>query len=459
MDCAGCVSKVSLVLGRLPSVTAIETDYFSGTAQLRYHPGTILPSAIAAYLARATGFKVKEIVDAGPEAPSHLRLTVSFSESPQSGITDKYDMSRAEDSEVWEIVFRVTGEKALFPREVLAEVEEHGGQLYTEPCEQANDPASHDLRDLIIRTTVCMVCTVPILVLVWAPLSRSPVAYGGVSVVLATAVQVAAYPMYSSTVRSLLFIHQVDLNVLAAISALVSYLFSVIAYACKVAGKPFSDPFFETCTLLITLIFLGRTVQSATRKSAGTAMKALRKLQPRDVRLVEEKDKIQSIDSRLLHYGDTIEILPGSRIVTDGLVLSGSSHVDESSVTGESTTVSKFPGNLVIAGTINLDGTLHVQVTRLLHENSLAKISQLVQRAQSSRPPLQDLADRLSAAILPIAVAVASLAFATWTLFGVIGKKVRASEAALDGLTYAIAIFVVSCPCAIGLAVSFVHVL
>jgi cation transport ATPase len=453
MDCADCVPKVARVLGRLPSVTAIETDYFSGRAQLRYHPETISPSTITAYLARATGFGIKEIMGADPETSSHLRITVSFPGPPPAAIANKYDVSRAEPRGVWSISFRVTGEKALLPRDVLAELEEHGGQLYTESVEQTNDPASRDLRDLIVRTALCVTCTVPVLVLAWAPLPHSPALYGGLSVGLATIVQFLAAPMYSSTARSVLFIRQVDLNVLAAVSTLISYIFSVVAYAFDVAGKPFSVPFFETCTLLVTLIYSGRTVQCATRKSAGSAINALRTLQTKGVRLIEN-GTVRSIDSRLLHYGDTIEILAHTRIVTDGVVLSGSSDVDESSVTGESAAVSKIPGNLVVAGTINLDGTLRVQVTKLLHENSLSKISQLVQRAQSSRAPLQDLADRLSAVILPLAVAVAGLAFLTWTLVGVVAKKRPKHEAALDGAMYAIAIVVVSCPCAIGLAVS-----
>lgn len=108
----------------------------------------------------------------------------------------------------------------------------------------------------------------------------------------------------------------------------------------------------------------------------------------------------------------------------------------------------------VIAGTVNLNGTLRVQVLRLLHENSLSKITRLVRQAQNARVPLQDFADRFSATVLPLALATASVAFLVWALVGVFVKKTTKLEAALDGLMKAIAVLVVSCPCAIGLAVS-----
>jgi P-type E1-E2 ATPase len=111
--------------------------------------------------------------------------------------------------------------------------------------------------------------------------------------------------------------------------------------------------------------------------------------------------------SRLLHYGDIIRIRADTRIPTDGLVVDGSSEVDQSSTTGESLPTPKSPGSAVIAGTLNLNGQLDIQVTRLLHENSLARIAGLVKLAQASKSRFQDVADRVSAIILPVAAVVA----------------------------------------------------
>ena len=452
MDCPDCVPKVTLALGRLPSVTAAEIDYFSGIAQLRFDPEVISPPTIITYVSRATGFRIKEVTKKEAEM-SHLHLSVRFDGHPPAAIMEKYDVLRGSSKDIWNVFFRVAGKQALRPRDVLAELTDYGGRLAFEPTEQDSDTATRDLRILMVRTALCLICTIPILILAWARLRPSPILYGGLSVGLSTIVQLLAFPMYSSTSRSILFLHQVDMNVLAAVSTLASYIFSLVAYACDVAGKPFSTPFFETSTLLVTLIYLGRTVQGISRQSAGSAVRALHKLQSKEVRLVEG-GMSRIIDARILHYGDVIEIVPDTLIVTDGVVLSGSSDVDESSLTGESATVFKLRGSRVIAGTINLNGTLRVEVTRLLHENSLSRMTQLVRHVQSSRVPLQDYADRLSAIVLPLAVTAAGLAFLIWGLIDVYVKKKTKSEAVIDGLMKAIAVLVVSCPCAMGLAVS-----
>jgi P-type E1-E2 ATPase len=141
------------------------------------------------------------------------------------------------------------------------------------------------------------------------------------------------------------------------------------------------------------------------------------------------------------------------------LVVNGSSDADESSLTGESIAVPKEPGSRVIAGTLNLGGTLDVQVTKLVHENSLAHITALVKQAGSSRSPIQDLSDKFSAVILPVAAASACIAFLVWVLVGLYVRHRSPTSSSVDALTYAIAILIVSCPCAIGLAVSFTSII
>lgn len=116
----------------------------------------------------------------------------------------------------------------------------------------------------------------------------------------------------------------------------------------------------------------------------------------------------------MLHYGDVLRIRADSTIPTDGIVVAGSSEVDESSLTGESLPAPKTVGSTVSAGSMNLNGSIDIQVTRLIHENSLAQVTSLVQQAQSSKSPVQDIADRFSAVILPVAAAVAvSIAYSS----------------------------------------------
>jgi len=156
----------------------------------------------------------------------------------------------------------------------------------------------------------------------------------------------------------------------------------------------------------------------------------------------------------LLHYGDVLRIRADSRLPTDGIVVSGSGEVDESSATGESLPSLKQVGSAVIAGTLNLNGSLDVQITQLVHENSLAKVAGLVQQAQSSRSRFQDVADRFAALILPIAAVSAVISFVVWILVGRFGQGRTTSSSVVNAITYALSILIISCPCAIGLAVS-----
>jgi Cd2+-exporting ATPase len=131
----------------------------------------------------------------------------------------------------------------------------------------------------------------------------------------------------------------------------------------------------------------------------------------------------------------------------------GTSDVDESAVTGESLPVTKAEGSNVVAGTLNLGGTLDIKVTRLAHENSLSTIARLVEEAQSSRAPIQDIADRIASYIIPTTLVIASVTFFCWVLINHFVRHRRASSSSLDALTYAIAVLVIACPRAIGLAI------
>ncbi|KAG1738850.1 heavy metal translocatin, partial [Suillus paluster] len=458
MDCADCVVKVGRALAQLPSVTLVNLDYFSGLAELQYDVETITPAAIVAYVARATGFGIKALTaTSGDAAAAIVTLPLSFSTMPPPEAFDSFDTRFGSNPHIIEVSFPVHIDSSHRPRDVLEQFKVFGAELVPAGFDGHRDMATHDLIDVGVRTIACAVLSIPVLILAWSNLPYQPVLYGSISVGFTTLIQVFAFPIVSSACRSIIYLRQADMSVLVAISTLTAYVFSVVSYAFEVAGRPFSSPFFETSALLVTLIFLGRTISAATRRSTGSALRELRRLQPTDVILLSGENELpQSLDSRLIFYGDIIRIPPETRIATDGLVVSGSSDADESSVTGESVAVPKQKGNRVIAGTLNLSGTLDVQVTQLVHENSLSRITALVKQAQSSRSPVQDLADKLSAIILPVAACSACIAFLVWVIVGRYVYHYSTTSSCVDALTYLIAILVVSCPCAIGLAIPMV---
>lgn len=158
---------------------------------------------------------------------------------------------------------------------------------------------------------------------------------------------------------------------------------------------------------------------------------------------------------RLLAYDDVLRVTSGERIPTDGLIVAGEADVDESILTGESLPLPKSVGKIVKAGSTLVNGSIDVQATSLISENSLAAVASLVERAQASRTRYQDLADRVAAKLLPIALCVSVFASIAWGLASRYARDESTSSSAVIGVTYAIAVMAVSCPCAIGLAVSF----
>lgn len=456
MDCADCLPKVKRALKQLPSVTPVAVDYFSGTADILYDPEIIASEAICSYVARATGFSVKIAQNGSGDKGEKLNtitLPIQFHTMPPTEAFKELKIDIYSPNTV-EVSLPIQSDSIHRPRDVLENLRGYGAQLLPPRADSGRSRATRDLIDASFRTLACAILTVPVLVLAWAKIPHRPVLYGGISLGLTTIIQIIALHILTSAFRSVFYLRQIDMSVLVATSTLSAYSFSVVSYACEVAGKPFAKPFFETTALLITLILLGRNVSSATRRSTGTALRELERLQATDVLLLsKENETDQKLDSRLLFYGDVIRVPPDSRIATDGVVVGGSSDVDESPITGESAAVPKWKGSRVIAGTLNLGGTLDVQVTRLIHENSLSRIMSLVNEAQSSRSPVQNLADRLSALILPVALVSSCLALLIWSLVGRYVRSLSPVSSFVEALTYAIAILVVSCPCAIGLAV------
>jgi Cd2+-exporting ATPase len=165
------------------------------------------------------------------------------------------------------------------------------------------------------------------------------------------------------------------------------------------------------------------------------------------------------IDARLLQYGDIFKVLPDSRIPTDGTIISGSSEVDESMITGESRPVEKFVKSAVVAGSINGSGTLMVRLTRLPGDNTISTIAGMVDEAKLSKPKIQDMADRVASYFVPVVVCLTIITFVIWVAVGVAVRKQSGSEAVIQAITYAITVLIVSCPCAIGLAVPMVIVI
>lgn len=308
-----------------------------------------------------------------------------------------------------------------------------------------------------------LILTIPVLVFAWAPVDHENIAYAHASIALASVVQVIAWIEFlPSALRSLWYSRVLDMDFLISLSTTTAYVFSVVLYAFRVIGKPLdTGSFFETSTLLVTLILFGRVINEFARYRAAKAV-SFRSLQIDKALLVQQGHErvpdppTQEIDARLLQYGDSFRVPPHTRIVTDGTVYYGGSEVDESMLTGESRPVAKGVQSEVYAGTMNGNGTLLVTLKSLPHENTVHRIATMVEGAELTQPKIQALADRIAGWFVPVIAAIGSLVFVIWLLIDRFHNKRGWSDVVVRAITYAIATLIVSCPCAIGLAVPMV---
>ena len=346
-------------------------------------------------------------------------------------------------------------------REVVASYEAYSPILAPEPQDPALTAGAKHIKMLLLRTVISSVLTIPVLVMAWAPLPSHPHAYAIASLVLATLVQSAiAGPFYSNAFKSLVFSGLVETDLLVVLSTTTAYIYSIVAFAYEMVGHPLDGgSFFETSTLLVTLIMFGQLASALARQRAVAAI-SLRSLQQSTAVIVstlpDGRTQDETVDVRLLQYNDTFRVLPDSIVITDGTIILGMSSIDESMMTGEAVPVEKGVGHTVLAGTRNGGGSLLVRATRLPGENTISDIADLVDDARFSRARVQGVVDRVCAWFVPAVLALAMITLIVWIAVGIRVRGQAPGDAAVRALTYAIAVLAISCPCAIGLAVPMV---
>ena len=208
-------------------------------------------------------------------------------------------------------------------------------------------------------------------------------------------------------------------------------------------GAPRDSLYLEVASVVVTLILAGRFLEARAKQRAGSALRSLLELGAKDVAVLADDGRERRVPVEQLRVGDRFVVRPGERVAADGVVEQGSSAVDQSLLTGESLPVEKAPGDELAGGTVNAGGRLVVRATRVGSETALARIARLVQEAQAGQAPVQRLADRVSAVFVPIVLVLALVTLGAWLLSG---------ASAAFAFTAAVALLIVACPCALGLA-------
>ncbi|ENH68998.1 P-type cation-transporting ATPase [Fusarium oxysporum f. sp. cubense race 1] len=456
MTCTGCETKLNRTLATVPAVNDLKTSLVLSRAEFNIDLRLGSVDEVIKHLERTTEFKCERLQTKG----SSLEFIVNGSTSEFIGQTwpeGVLDMSLV-DKDTVRVSFdpKIVGARDLAERSWDPPV-----KLAPPRGDSSLEAGSKHVRHVGYTTLLSAVLTIPVLVMAWAPLREKEVAYSSASLALATIVQVVvAGPFYPKAIKALVFSRVIEMDLLIVLSTSAAYVFSVVSFGYLIAGKPLSTgQFFETSTLLVTLIMVGRWVAALARQKAVESI-SIRSLQSSTAILVdEETDTEREIDARLLQYGDVFKVLPDTRIPTDGTVMSGSSEVNESMLTGESKSVEKHFKSVVIAGSINGPGVMTVRLNRLPSDNTINAIAAMVDEAKLSKPKLQDLADRVASYFVPVVVALTIITFVIWVAIGITVRGYGGSKATTEAITYAIAVLIVSCPCAIGLAVPMVIVI
>ncbi len=303
-------------------------------------------------------------------------------------------------------------------------------------------------RELIIQAGVSIVVAAGLMVLMYAPQSVVPItSLNWLALMPATIVQAwAGRRFYVAAIRAARH-GTTNMDTLVAVGTSAAWLYSlVVTVAPSLVERAGLEPqtYFDTSAIIIGLVLLGRWLEARAKDETTSAIRTLIGLQPATARRIEAGGEVE-VPLETIQPGDLLRLRPGDKVPVDGLVVEGHSLVDESMLTGEPMAVEKAVGDEVIGATLNTTGTLVMRTTRVGRETVLASIVDLVERAQGSKAPIQRLADRVSEVFVPLVLVVAAITFAIWLS---IGPEPRLTLA----LTAFIAVVVIACPCAMGLA-------
>ena len=458
MTCASCVARTERALGKVAGVDKVAVNLATERATVTFDPHAVLTGDIVAAVEDA-GYGV---VTAQETLPILGMTCASCVSRVEKALRTPPGVLRAEVNLATEKA-TVTYLPGQATRQDLVDAVRGAGYDVVEPAPGAGEAAVAAAADAEEAARAAAYHTLKLKVAVgfalsififlgtmqphWFPFLPAWMHNGYLLWGLASIVQFWVGRQFYTTAWAALKHGTTTMNTLVAMGSSAAYLYSVLGllfpafFEHQGLGEPM---YFDSSAFIITLILTGRLLEARAKGQTGAAIKALIGLQPRTARVVRDGVETDVPVAEVL-VGDRIVVRPGEKVPVDGVVEEGSSPVDESMLTGEPIPVGKHPGDEVIGATLNTTGSFTLRATKVGSETALAQIVRLVQQAQGTKPPIARLADVIAAWFVPAVIAIATVTLVVWLVWG--------PQPALNyALLNFVAVLVIACPCALGLA-------
>ena len=453
MSCSACANRIERIVNKLDGVEKGAVNFAAETLALEYDESAIELGQVEAAIEKA-GFKVKKnIKDYTFKVEG---MTCSACANRVERVTQKIEGVELAvvNFATEKLTIKLDADVASYGQ-VKAAVEKAGFQLVSEEDTIKGEEKKHDeASKLLIRFIISLIFAVPLLIIsmghmVGMPLPHlidpmmNPFNFGIVQLILTLPVVMAGYKFYQVGIKNLIQLSP-NMDSLIAIGTLTAFFYSVFGiYKITQGDASYAmHLYFESAAVILTLITLGKYLEAVSKGKTSQAIKALMGLAPKTA-TIERNGRELEVPIEEVVVGDLVLVKPGEKLPVDGVVIEGSTAIDESMLTGESIPVEKTVGSVVIGASINKTGFIKYKATKVGRDTALSQIVKLVEDAQGSKAPIAKMADIISAYFVPIVIGLAILSSVAWLLAG---------ETGVFALSIFISVLVIACPCALGLA-------
>lgn len=440
MSCAACSASVERVTRKLEGVSESEVNLTTETMRIVYDENVVGEEQIVAKVNKA-GFGCEKLED---------ELDKSVNDTNEASVQSEMHMEKVpiekNSTEKPEIdnreVGKPAGQPAISKRQEKRKKDQEAAQKMLKAKKQKLIVTMF-FAVLLLYVSMGHMLPTPLPLPEIMGMHTYPVNFALTQLLLTIPILVLNYELFVSGVKSLKNLHP-NMNALVTIGCVTSFVYSlIITYLISVDSQHVHELYYESSAVVVAFVSLGKYLESNNKEKTKGAIYELMALVPEVAYKVTANDTVVEIPMEQVQIGDVLLVKPGSKVPIDGIVTKGESGVDESMLTGESMPVHKVVGDAIIGGSVNQNGALYMEVTKVGEDTTLSKIIHFVEEAQGKKAPISKIADQVAGVFVPTVIVIACIAAGVWALLGFSSAFV---------LKIFTAVLVIACPCALGLA-------